>query len=280
MTGREKFFNLVDRGREGQNIGLTIGSPKLETYMDGYLPGTSYLIGGSSGSGKSTYMLWAFVYQPLMDFLKGNNQERDPYYILFNLEMTQPQIYAKLVSMYIFDNFGIELKFKEIFSRGKDCILSDDKYALLEQCVDFIDILDKRLKCFDGGLNEEIYLKTLEIELQRFGSWEDNEYIPNNPNQVLGVVIDHMSLIKASVGKTKKDEMDAISRASVSLRNLTRIRYPIHLDQFNRSSGSDERLKQAMQDPNSNDFKDSGSLKFLIFFNKELVERFFNCVYN
>lgn len=51
MTGKSKFFDLVDRGRLGQNIGLTIGSPKLETYMDGYLPGTSYLIGAESGVG-------------------------------------------------------------------------------------------------------------------------------------------------------------------------------------------------------------------------------------
>ena len=30
--------------------------------------------------------------------------------------------------MYIFDNYGVELKFKQIFSRGKDCVLSDEEY--------------------------------------------------------------------------------------------------------------------------------------------------------
>ena len=55
--------------------------------------------------------------------------------------------------------------------------------------------------------------------------------------------------------------MDAISRDSVSYRNTTKIISPIHVSQFNRSAGSDERLKQSMQDPTSNDFKDSGSLK-------------------
>ena len=69
-----------------------------------------------------------------------------------------------------------------------------------------------------------------------------------------------MSLVIASTGRTKKDEMDAISRSSVILRNTTKIMSPIHVAQFNRSSGSDERLKQSMQDPNQNDFKDSGSL--------------------
>ncbi len=260
ISGKEELFQLIDEGRKGNNIGLSIGSPKLELYMDGFLPGVSYLIGGSSGSGKSTYALWALVYQPLIQFLSGENTERDPYWICFNLEMTRSQIYAKLLSMYIYDKYGIELKFKEIFSRGKDTILTDDHYNIIKQCSDFIDVLDLRLSCYDGTLNEEKYIKVLNKELNRFGRWESGEYIPNNPKQVIGVLVDHMSLVKASLGRTKKDEMDAISRASVILRNTTKIISPIHVAQFNRSSGSDERLKQSMQDPTAMDFKDSGAL--------------------
>lgn len=260
MTGREEFFNLVEEGRNGNNIGLSIGSPKLEIYMDGFLPGTSYLIGGSSGTGKSTYMLWSLVYQPLIHYLRGECPELDPHWLMFNLEMTRSQVYAKLVSMYIFDNFGIELKFKKIFSRGKDCILSDEEFEILKQCTDFLDELDKRITSYEGVLTEEIYVKELTKELDKFGKWKDGIYYPYNPKQVLGVCIDHCSLIKATNGRSKKEEMDAISRDSVRFRNVCKIVSPIHVAQFNRNSGSDERLKQSMQDPNQNDFKDSGSL--------------------
>ena len=71
MSGKEEFFQLVQEGRLGNNIGLSIGSSKLEIYMDGFLPGTSYLIGGASGTGKSTYMLWSMVYQPLIHYLNS-----------------------------------------------------------------------------------------------------------------------------------------------------------------------------------------------------------------
>lgn len=260
ITGSSQFYNLVEQGRLGHNIGLPIGSPKLETYMDGFLPGTSYLIGGASGVSKSTFTLWAFIYQPLKHFLLGEEIERDPYWVLFNLEMTTPQIYAKLVSMYILDNYGIELKFKEIFSRGKDSLLSDSHYDILKKCNDFLGILDERLMCFDGTLTEEKYIKVLNSILPKFGKWKDGVYYPNNPNQILGVLVDHVSLVKASPGKTKKDEMDNISRASVIIRNTTRIVSPINVSQFNRNANSDERLKQSMQDPSSADFKDSGSL--------------------
>lgn len=51
ISGKEELFQLIEEGRQGNNIGLTIGSPKLELYMDGLLPGTSYLIGAQSGLG-------------------------------------------------------------------------------------------------------------------------------------------------------------------------------------------------------------------------------------
>ena len=162
--------------------------------------------------------------------------------------------------MYILDNFGVELRFKEIFSRGKDTMLSDEHYEILKQCSEFLKVLDQRLMCYDGTLTEEKYVKVLNNILPKFGTWKEGIYYPNNPNQILGVLIDHVSLIKASQGHTKKEEMDAVSRASVILRNTTGIISPIHVSQFNRNANSDERLKQAMQDPGASDFKDSGSL--------------------
>ena len=168
ITGREEFFNLVREGREGKNIGLSVGSKRLESFIDGYLPGTSYLIGAASGVGKSTYTLWTFVYQPLIHFLDGECPERDPRWLLFSLEMTRSQVYAKLVSMYIMDKFGVELRYKEMFSRGKDCILSDDRYELLEKASEFMDILDERLTFYEGSLTEAVYLREVEKELRKY----------------------------------------------------------------------------------------------------------------
>lgn len=260
ISGKEEFFQLIEEGRKGSNIGLHIGFPKLEMYTDGYLPGTSYLIGASSGVGKSTYALWTFIYQPLVHFLSGECQERDPHWLLFSLEMTRSQIYAKLISMYIYDQFGVQLRFKEMFSRGKDCILSDDNYKLIQECSSFIDVLDQRLTFYEGSLTEPIYLQQVEKYLKKFGTFKESEYIPNNPNQILGVLVDHFTLVKASAGRTKKDEIDAISRDSVMLRNKTKIMSPIHIAQFNRNASNQERMKQQLQDPSSEDFKDSGSL--------------------
>lgn len=51
MSIVDSFYELVDRGREGKNIGLSMGLPKMEEYIDGLTQGTSYLIGAGSGTG-------------------------------------------------------------------------------------------------------------------------------------------------------------------------------------------------------------------------------------
>lgn len=51
MGYKNQFYELIDKGREGKNIGLSIGLPKLSSYCDGYVQGTSFLLGAGSGVG-------------------------------------------------------------------------------------------------------------------------------------------------------------------------------------------------------------------------------------
>lgn len=258
MSNKQKFYEAIDKGREGKNLGLPMGLPKLETYMDGFLPETSYLIGASSGVGKSSFVIYSFIYKPIVAFLNGELPNRDPYILYFSLEMTPEQVYSKLVSLYIYENFGEQISFKELFSRGKDCRLSDERYELVKQCDDFLSVLDKRIIFYEGTLNAEKYKKVVLETLSRFGVFKGENYIQNNPDQIIGIVVDHLSLLRASNGHSKKEEMDLLSSYSVQLRNRCRVS-PIHVMQFNRDAGNQERIKQGLQEPTSSDFKDTGS---------------------
>ena len=93
----DEFYKLIDEGRKGNNHGLSIGLSRLEQYVEGLTQSTSYLVGASSGVGKSTFAIYSFVYCPIMD----NDETRDVHYLYFSLEMTPAQILAKLVSIYI-----------------------------------------------------------------------------------------------------------------------------------------------------------------------------------
>ena len=252
----DSFYELVERGREGKNQALSIGLPKLEEYVEGFSQMTSYLIGARSGVGKTTLLLYSFIYKPLME----KNKDKDVYFIYMNLEMGEEQILAKLLSIYTYETYGVQLSFKQIFSRGKDIILSDEDYKLIKQCRPILEYFKSRILFHSGSLNSDSYRNILNDDLQRFGKFENGNYIPNNPEQIIGVVIDHMNLIHAYKGNSKKEEMDNISKISVYYRNKCKIVSPIHIMQLNRNSFGQERLKLNLQEPDESDFKDSGSV--------------------
>ena len=59
--------------------------------------------------------------------------------------------------MYVFEKYGVQLTYKEIFSRGKDTKITDENYQLLKDSENFLDILDERIIFHDGTLNSEKY---------------------------------------------------------------------------------------------------------------------------
>lgn len=249
----DRFYDLVDRGINGENSSLPIGLPKLEEYIEGLAQGVSYLIGAGSGVGKTTMLLYSFVYKPIM----ADDPEKDVRFIYYNLEMGEEQILAKLLSIYIYETYGEHISFKEIFSRGRDSKLSEEHYNLIKDCRPILEKFQSKIIFHSGALNTEIFDKTTLKDLELFGKFENKTYIPNNPKQIVALIIDHMSLVR---GVDKKKVMDDISNHCVTLRNTCKILSPILLMQLNRNSFGQERIKQNLQEPDESDFKDSGTM--------------------
>ena len=53
MTNVDFLYEAIDRGREGKNIGLKTGIPKIDSYTGGIQRGNYTLVFGLSGAGKS-----------------------------------------------------------------------------------------------------------------------------------------------------------------------------------------------------------------------------------
>ena len=54
MTYTSRLIELIKRGREGDNQGLSLGMPKLEHIIDGLTQETYYLIAAGTGNGKTS----------------------------------------------------------------------------------------------------------------------------------------------------------------------------------------------------------------------------------
>ena len=59
MSIVDELYSEIDNGREGRNLGLKTGLPKLDWYTGGFQKGVYKLIFGQSGSGKSSYVIYS-----------------------------------------------------------------------------------------------------------------------------------------------------------------------------------------------------------------------------
>lgn len=188
----DEIFAQIDAGRAGGNHGYSMGLPKLESIMDGVTKETYTLILSNSGAGKSSFALYAYVYKPIMEHLNDDNYK----VLFFALEMSEWSLYIKLLSIYIFETYGIQLSFKEILSKKREYILSDEHYEIVKECKPWLEKISTKLEVYDKHVNANTVYAILKQRLESMGRFIETEtkmsYIPNNPNLIYTVVIDHI----------------------------------------------------------------------------------------
>ena len=83
-------------------------------------------------------------------------------------------------------------------------------------------------------------------------------YKKNDPDQSIIVVVDHLNLTTAINGRSKKEEIDLISKEAVTLRNQCSISF-FMLMQENRNSASMDRRKADLTECSSEDIQDTSA---------------------
>lgn len=254
----ESLLQAIDRGRAGKEQGYSIGLPKLEQIIDGVTKGTYTLIAAESGVGKSSLMLYSYVYRPLMDHLDDNKFKIS----LFSLEMNADKILAKLLSTYIFEKYNKRLSVKQLLSVQKGFILNDECYAIVKECIPWMKKVESIITIYDKSTTANSLYSHILKELNSRGHFEETEkrkiYYPDDPDLVHLVIVDHLARIFVSPGNTLKQEMDLASKYLYSLKNRCGIS-PIVIQQMNRGIQSMDRRKEGMITPLTSDLKDTNS---------------------
>ena len=257
MTIAESLLKEIDIGREGRAQGYSMGLPKLESIIDGVTKRTMTVLASGTGQGKSSYILYAYVYRPLMEHLDDDNF----YVSYFSLEMPATVIFGKLLSTYIFEKYGKELSIKEILSRKKGYILSDEDYQIVQNSLEWLKKVEKKVHVYDKSLNADKLYAILMQKLEQFGEFEETEnrkiYKPHNPDLLYEVVIDHVGLLHPSNGRNKKGEIDITVAYLVTLRNMCDLAVTL-IQQINREQSNIERFKAGRTGIQLSDLKETG----------------------
>lgn len=257
MTITESLFKEIDLGRKGRLQGYSMGLPKTESIMDGVTRRTMTVLASGTGQGKSSFILYSYVYRPLMEHLDDDNF----YVSYFSLEMPATVVFGKLLSTYIFEKYNKRLSITEILSRKKGYILNDENYELVRDCIDWLNKIESKIHVYDKSLNADKLYAILMQKLEQFGEFEETEnrkiYKPKNPDLLYEVVIDHVGLLRPSNGRNKKGEIDTTVSYLVTLRNMCNIS-PTLIQQINREQSNIERFKAGRTGIQLSDLKETG----------------------
>ena len=256
MDSIASLWRLIERGKKGENVGTSTGLEKLDKIIGGVQPSRYYLIGAASSAGKSALVLY-MMYRMLRNMTKEN----PIYFLYFSLEIGADVLLAKLMALYCAEEFGIYLTLNDTLSFEQP--IGDLEFKCLAKAKDWLNSISNHIHILDKGLNVKVlYSETLRF-MERYGTIEQLEdgrkrFIPNNYNQRVIGIIDHLSLVRTSEGRSLKQEMDEISSYMVTLKRKYLISWFVLMQQ-NRDASSMDRRKFDMNEPGLNDLKDSGS---------------------
>jgi hypothetical protein len=275
MSGFDGLKERIDQGRDGLNRGFSTGSRKLDSVIQGVQRRTFYVLGGGVGTGKSALCDASFVlnpYREMLRIIKEGTEKPLKLRVFYNsFEIEKINKLAKWVCYFIYMDYGKVYDINFILSIGKNKI-SQEVYEMICKYQDYVEQMEDYIHITDTSTNPTgIYMdikKYMDLngkveptkKLVRGHEITFQKYIPNNPDEIVISITDHVGLLRVEKDcHTKKERIDRYSEQCISLRNFYGVS-SVALSQFNRELADLDRRKFAELTPQLEDFKDTGGL--------------------
>lgn len=250
----DRLYSLIEQGKQGHNIGLSTGLSKLDKTIFGILRKSVIVCGAQTAVGKSSLTYYSYLFRPLMEIWKGNI--KDCWFLVFSFEISEEVLYAKLLSLYIQEEFGVIMSYRDILSLTRKLPEEGEQYILAAR--EWLNMVYEHVAVIDKPMNAEQIDIVMRQFVERYGKFETGEdgnelYIPNNPQQYIICIMDHLALINQ---RPLKVGIDEVSKIFIYYRNKCSIT-GILLQQLNRNMMNMERRNSGFNMPDLSDFQDS-----------------------
>lgn len=251
MGAINNLYKSIENGRFGKNIGISTGLPKLDSIIYGIQKKSLYTIGADSGSGKTALAIYSFVYNLI------KNAKTPVNVLYYSFELSSDILYAKLLSLYIYDEYKKIVTYEDILSLTK--IISEENLELINNSKPWLEKVSKIFTIYDKQLTPQAIYGTCKEWLRKFGEFKlidehREDYIENNVDEYKVVIIDHVGLIAGD--STKKSKIDLVCSYFIYFRNKCNIT-GIFVQQTNRNSKSVDRKVNGYELLQTDDLSDT-----------------------
>lgn len=167
----DKVFENIKKNKELAEQGKIMGVPypydRLKEFIHCIDKGESIAILGPTGSGKSKWTRYTFLYNPFK-FAKETGYNLKIIY--FGMEDNKEKIYLYFICHYLFEQYGIKISIKELTSKSR--ILPDFILEKIEEARDFFHDFEKVITVIDGITDPDEVYETCERIAHRIGTVE------------------------------------------------------------------------------------------------------------
>lgn len=283
MIREEIKEHLIENREIILNGGVNcIPSPftRFRQYFPGVRKKFSYVVTGATKSSKTQFTVFLFVINSVFYALRHPDQVKITI-LYFPLEETKEDIMLRIYA-YIISH----LTDGRIIISPEDLESVDERKPLSQEVLDimdsedFIKIADKFEECinFYEDRNATGIYKKIKTYVDAHGKslFEDKEvtyqdelgntktetikkfikYIPDNPNEYIIPIVDHVGLLQEERGLTLKANIEKLSEYFVILRNKYSIS-PVIVQQQNTETTNLEAFKANKIRPTKDGLKDS-----------------------
>lgn len=181
--------------------------PTLNKHVPGIIKGMYYIVTASSGVGKTQFTKRFFVLEPYM-YMKAHPEKNIKLKILyFALEESKEEFMLGLISNRLYTEYGVEISVLDL--QSFDTRIDPQIVKLIEECEEYFSDFEKSVEVIDNIYNPTgIYkyvqnyadangskqYKTIDIDGKETKVF--SHYEPNDPNEFVIVITDHISLLQ------------------------------------------------------------------------------------
>lgn len=233
----------IEQGLKGEYSGLDNGLDRINQYIFGVQRACYTLLGGNSGSGKTTFV--DFI---LLNAIADAEKKNIPINIIYySWEIDEYSKRASWLSCIIYNKYGIIIPPETIKGFGNNRLTKEELDIVLSELPELERIFSKINWHWEANNPTGMYKDWWSFMSQRGNfvkeSYTNNdgevkekivEFKLNNPLEYNIVVVDHLALAKKSErGFSLKENIDKLSEYAVSCRNMFKMSF-MFLQQYNQ----------------------------------------------
>lgn len=224
---KESIRTNFNRRTEGKHNCIPFPFKRLSKFLPGIIKGVYYCVTAGTGEGKTQFTKFVFVKSVYKFYKENPDSGIKPHIIYFLLEESKEDFIASLTIDELWNKYGIRIDMYDLqsYRHALDPNIVekldelDEYFAEFEQIVELIDTISnptgifKHIREYSRRNGTHYYTPLLTegsayitqseyyelVEAERTG-WKYSHYKPNDPNEHVLIIADHLSLLSTEKG--------------------------------------------------------------------------------